>query len=267
MNLSRLRAVIGKELLEITKNRLLVFTVFMPPLLLAFMPIGLFAALGGQMSNTNTSPDQIARYYGLSPAFQEFSANELVQLIVFQQFLVLYLAMPLIIPMTVAAFSIIGEKESRSLEPLLATPIKTGELLLGKSIAAVVPAVLATWLAYMIFIVGARFIALSDRVFAGLLNPMWFIAMLVLAPLLALLSVSIGVLISSRVNDTRVAQQIGGALVIPAVVLGLAQTAGLILLNAFTFIAGSVLVALIDAGVLYAATRLFQRETILTRWK
>lgn len=267
MSLSRLRTVIGKELLEITKNRLLVFTVFMPPLLLAFMPIGLFAALGGQMSNTNMSPDQIARYYNLSPAFQEFSANELMQLIVFQQFLVLYLAMPLIIPMTVAAFSIIGEKESRSLEPLLATPIKTGELLLGKSIAAVVPAVLATWLAYAIFMVGGRFIALSDRVFAGLLNPMWFIAMLVLTPLLALLSVSIGVLISSRVNDTRVAQQIGGALVIPAVVLGLAQTAGLILLNVFTFIAGSVIVALIDAGVLYAATRLFQRETILTRWK
>ncbi len=267
MNVSRLSAVISKELLEIRKNRLILFTVFFPPILLAFLPLGLFGALGKEMSTSNTSAEQIARYYSLSADFARFTPGELMQLIVFQQFLVLYLAMPLIIPMTVAAFSIIGEKESRSLEPLLATPLKTSELLLGKCVAAVVPAMLATWVAYAIFIAGARVVALSDQVFAGVLNPMWFVAMLVLAPLLCLLSVSVGVLVSSRVNDTRVAQQIGGALVIPAVVLGLAQTAGFILLNSFTFIAGSAIVALVDLGVLSLATKLFQRETILTRWK
>ncbi len=267
MNSSRLRAVISKELLEIRKNRLILFTVFFPPILLAFLPLGLFGAMGKQMSGSNVSGEQIARYYSLSPEFARLAPSELMQLIVFQQFLVLYLVMPLIIPMTVAAFSIIGEKESRSLEPLLATPLKTGELLLGKCIAAVVPAMLATWLAYAIFIAGARVVALSDQVFEGVLNPMWFVAMLILAPLLSLLSVSVGVLISSRVNDTRVAQQIGGMLVIPAVVLGLAQTAGFILLNAFTFVAGSAIVALVDVGVLAISTKLFQRETILTRWK
>ncbi len=267
MNGSRLRAVVDRELLEILKSRLLLFTLFLPPLLLAFLPIGLFAALGGEMSNSNMSGDQIARYYSLSPAFKDFSPNELMQLIIFQQFLVLYLVMPLIIPMTVAAFSVIGEKQARSLEPLLATPIRTGELLLGKSIAAVIPAVLATWLAYAIFIGGARLVASSERVFAGLLNPMWLVAMVVLTPLLALLSVACGIVISSRVNDTRVAQQIGGMLVIPAVVLGLAQTAGFILLNAFTFAAASALVALIDVALLNVATRVFQREKILTQWK
>ena len=267
MNGSRLKAVVDRELLEIRKNRLLLFTIFLPPLLLAFLPIGIFAVLGGQMGNTNMSGDQIARYYSLSPAFKDFSLEELMQLIIFQQFLVLYLVMPLIIPMTVAAYSVIGEKEAHSLEPLLATPIRTGELLLGKSIAAVVPAVLATWLAYAIFIGGARLVASSDRVFGGLLNPMWLVAMVILTPLLALLSVAVGVVISSRVNDTRVAQQIGGMLVIPAVVLGLAQTAGFIPLNVFTFAAGSALVALIDIGVLYIATKVFQREKILTQWK
>ena len=267
MNRARLQAVVERELLEIRKNRLLLFTIFLPPLLLTFLPLGVFAVIGGEMTHSNTSAEQIARYYSLSPAFKDFSPNELMQLIIFQQFLVLYLVMPLIIPMTVAAYSIIGEKEAHSLEPLLATPIRTGELLLGKSIAAVVPAVLATWLAYAIFIGGMRFIAASDRVFSGLLNPMWLVAMLVLAPLLALLSVTIAVLISSRVSDTRVAQQLGGMLVIPAVVLGLAQTAGFILLNAFTFLAGSAVVALIDVGVLYLATKVFQREKILTQWK
>lgn len=266
MNRSRLMTIIGRELLEVRKNRLLLFTVFLPPLLLAFLPLFLLGILGGSLSNTNLRPEDVARLQSLSPEFARYSANELVQLMALQQFLLLYLMMPLIIPMTVAAFSIIGEKESRSLEPLLATPVTTGELLLGKSAAAVVPAMLATWAAYLIFFVGARFI-MSAPVYAGLLNPMWTVAIVVLAPLLSLLSVSLGVLISSRVNDTRVAQQIGGALVIPVVLLALAQTAGFILLNALTFVLGSVAVALIDAGVLYFATKLFQRETILTRWK
>jgi ABC-2 type transport system permease protein len=253
-------------LLEIRKNRLLIFTIFLPPLLLAFMPIVMFALLGNRMGNTNTSADQIARYYSLSPELAKYSPGELVQLMMLQQFLVLYLVMPLIIPMTVAAHSIIGEKEARSLEPLLATPIRTGELLLGKSVAAVLPAMFATWIAYAVFFVGAKFVT-TAQVFAGLLNPMWFVAMAVLTPLLALLSVAIGVVISSRVNDTRVAQQLGGMLVIPAVALGLAQTAGFILLNAVTFVIGSAIIALIDGGVLYFATKIFQREKILTQWK
>lgn len=268
MNWSRVQTVISRELLEIRKNRLLLFTIFLPPLLLAFLPIVMFGVMGGQMSNTNlnTSSEQIARYYALSPEFAKYSPNELMQLIVFQQFLVLYLIMPLIIPMTVAAYSIIGEKEARSLEPLLATPIRTNELLWGKSLAAIVPAIIGTWAAYAIFFVGARFVT-TAQVFAGLFSPMWFIAMLVLTPLLALLAVGLGIMISSRVNDTRVAQQIGGMLVIPAVVLGLAQTAGFILLNAFTFITGAVIILLIDIGVLYLTTMIFQREKILTQWK
>lgn len=108
---------------------------------------------------------------------------------------------------------------------------------------------------------------MSPKVYAGLLNPMWAIAVFILAPLFSLLSVSLGVLISSRVNDTRVAQQLSGMLVIPVIVIGLAQTAGFILLNAFTFVAGAVVIAALDAAVLYLSTRFFQREAILTRWK
>ena len=268
MNFSRVRAVIGKELFEIRKSRVLLFTLFLPPLLLAVLPIVVMAATSGQMAaGSNASADQIARYYGLSPAFSSFSPDELMQWVVLQEFLILYLVMPIVIPITIAAYSIIGEKHSRSLEPLLATPIRTDELLLGKSIAGIIPAVLATWAAYLIFLLGSRLAVTSPQVLAAAFSLMWMVAMLVLVPLLAMLSMSIGVMISSRVNDTRAAQQIGGMLVLPIVALGIAQTAGFVLLNAATFIAGAALIALLDVIVLRAATRLFQRETILMRWK
>jgi ABC-2 type transport system permease protein len=96
---------------------------------------------------------------------------------------------------------------------------------------------------------------------------MWLLAMLVIAPLLALLAVSLGVLISSRVNDTRVAQQIGGLLVLPLVGLGVVQTAGLILYSLPMFVVGAAAIGILAALVLAAAVRLFNRETILTRWR
>jgi hypothetical protein len=91
--------------------------------------------------------------------------------------------------------------------------------------------------------------------------------MVVLAPLLSLLSVSVAVIISSRVNDTRAVQQIGGFIVMPIVILGIAQTTGLILLNAVTFIIGAAVVAALDALILRVGVPLFQREKILTQWK
>ena len=47
--------------------------------------------------------------------------------------------MPAYIPLSIATFIIIGEKQARSLEPVLAAPIRTVELLAGKAIAALVP--------------------------------------------------------------------------------------------------------------------------------
>jgi len=58
----------------------------------------------------------------------------------------------LIIPVNIAAYSVVGEKTTRSLEPLLATPITTAELLIGKNMAAAIPAVLATWAGFLLYL-------------------------------------------------------------------------------------------------------------------
>jgi ABC-2 type transport system permease protein len=176
------------------------------------------------------------------------------------------LIVPIIVPMVISTFSIIGEKQARGLEPLLATPIRTWELLLGKSLAAALPAVGATWIAYGILVAGMGILA-SPVVFAATISGMWLLAMLIIAPLLALLGVNLGILVSSRVNDTRVAQQLGSLVVLPLVGLGIAQTLGKIPYSLPMFAAGALALAALDVAILVAATRLFQRETILTRWR
>ncbi|MBI5879576.1 MAG: ABC transporter permease subunit [Chloroflexi bacterium] len=267
MNWTRVRAVIARELLEVRQNRTLLLTIFGPPLLLTILPLGIMAFMGAVPERNNMRPEDIARYVEAFPELKSLGGLEVIQIIIMRQFLLMYLILPLMVPTSIATASIIGEKEVRSLEPLLATPVRTEELLLGKSIAAVVPAVASTWFAYAVFFIGARFVSLSDLVFAQLLSPIWLLAIIVLAPLLALLSVNLSVIISSRVNDARVAQQLASMLVIPIVALSVGQTMGFVALNVVTFLVATVVVILVDLGAMYAGVMLFQREAILTRWK
>lgn len=267
MNWTRVRAVITRELLEVRQNRTLLLTIFLPPLLLTFLPLGVMALMTAMPERSNIRPEDITRYMEAFPELKGMGGMAVLQIIIMRQFLLMYLILPLIVPTSIATASIIGEKEVHSLEPLLATPVRTDELLLAKSAAAVVPAVLSTWLAYIVFFAGARVVALSDQVFDQLLSPVWVLAIILLSPLLALLSVNLSVIISSRVNDTRVAQQLASMLVIPIVALSVGQTMGFIALNIVTFLVATLVVILLDMGALYAGVMLFQREAILTRWK
>lgn len=266
----RVVAVLRREVQEIAKSRALMLTVFLPPVLLTLLPLIAIAVLGRVMEaegGSNGDMRDLGPMLDLMPELATWSVGEVTMFVILNQFLVFFLMMPLIVSMSIAAQSIVGEKQSKSLEPLLATPIKTSELLFAKALAAMLPAVIATWTGFLIFVIVGRFLIESDRVYAAILNPKWLVAMLILAPLLALLAVSVTVIISSRVNDTRTVQQIAGFLVMPIVLLGVAQTTGLILLNAFTFIIGAVIVGVVDLVILRIGVRLFQREKILTQWK
>ena len=127
----------------------------------------------------------------------------------------LFVILAAVLPTSIAAYSIVGEKVEKSLEPLLATPTTDCEILLGKTIAAFVPAILAVWAGASVFM------AVTDYLTHNLLSyyyfPSWIpgIMLLLLAPLVATLGIEVAVLMSSRVNDVRGANQLGGLMWIP----------------------------------------------------
>ena len=183
------------------------------------------------------------------------------------EFLLLFLLIPLAVPVTIASYSIVGEKSTRSLEPLLATPTSTAEIIIGKGLASVIPAIGATWLAFAIFLIGARFFVVSDRVYALFMNPMWAVAMVIVAPLMTVLSVSVAIIISSRVNDPRAAEQIGMLVMLPILLIFFGSIFGLFALTTATMLLFGAATFLVDIGLVLLGVKLFQRETILTRWK
>ena len=257
-----LGTIISKEWAETIRNRLLLAGIFVMPAIFLLVTLGILAV------STSGPVDQatLAPYVARSPELAALEPREAFQIVLVNEFLFLFLLTPSVIPMTLASYSIIGEKQARSLEPLLATPISTTELLFGKAVAAIIPAVVVTWLAYSLYLVGARLIA-SDHVLGVLLSATWLLAILVIGPLIGVLSVLIGVIISSRFNDTRVAQQLGGLIALPIAGFGVAQASGALLVDLSSFAAGTALLLAIDALVFFSAVRLFQRDRILTQWK
>ncbi len=107
----------------------------------------------------------------------------------------------------------------------------------------------------------------GPEVSAKLFDPLWLLAVFLVGPLLAVAAVSVAVMVSSRTNDPRVAEQLSMLVLLPLLGLFFGQMTGYILLNETLILWMALGLVVIDAGLLYFATQLFQRETILTRWK
>jgi ABC-2 type transport system permease protein len=73
--------------------------------------------------------------------------------------------------------------------------------------------------------------------------------------------------VSSRVNDARTAQQIGGFLALPLTALFVAQLAGQFLLGVSALVMTAAILVVINLVLLWVGVRVFQRETILVRWR
>jgi ABC-2 type transport system permease protein len=260
-----IRVLLEKEWLEFKQQRALLLGIVALPLLLTLIPLVTLFAIGAAPSESNTDEfsAQMAR---ANPALAGMGEAELAQSVLGQAFSSMFLLMPMILPSIIAAYSIVGEKSGRTLEPLLATPVKTWELVFGKMLAALIPSVLLTWLCGAVFVLGVRVLATSDRVFGAVVSPGWLTVLLVCAPLLALIAIAAMVAISSRVNDPRAAQQWSGWIVVPFMAVFFGQLTGVLVLSPLIALVAALLLAVVAGLAVWGATLLFGREVVLTRW-
>jgi ABC-2 type transport system permease protein len=266
MNGAKIGAVIEKEIADARKNKMIIITMALLPTLLVALVLGTaFFMLRADSETGQASLDENG--LGIIPdKLEHLNPLHAFLIMMNDQYMFYFLLIPMMLPVYIAAYSIIGEKETKSLEPLLATPISTWELLVGKSLSAATPAVILTWLSFVVLVIGS-YLIMPEPVFLAMIRPVWLVGMGLLSPLLALLSVFTGVIVSSRMNDPRAAQQVTGIFVVPIIILSLVVMAGKIFLSVWMVLLAATIVLALDCLALYLAVRLFQRETILTRWK
>ncbi len=243
--------VTRKDLSVFRKNKYVLYSLIAMPIILGVvLPIIFIFALNTELSSL--PKEQIM------PA-----VNQIVSLATMY-----FVLIPAILPSIIASYSFVGEKIEKSLEPLLATPTTDSELLLGKSLAAFVPCMVVTYVGAAISAILIDFWSITTPQIHTFLipNAYWLLVIGVIAPLACIMSVEANIIVSSRVNDIRAAQQLGGLVVLPLIFLVIfASTSAQ--LSTLLAIGVSAALAVADVALFYLSKATFQREEILTKWK
>jgi len=179
-----------------------------------------------------------------------------------------YVILAGVVPTAIASYTVVGEKVEKTLEPLLAAPVTDGEILLGKGISAFLPSILAIWGGSVLFMVLADVATLNTFGYYYFPNLNTAVTLFLMVPLAVLMSVEWNVVVSGRVTDVRVAQQLGSLIIVPFAAiffLGEINEFPLNITSNLLIICG--ILALVDVLLFSITKETFQREEILTKWK
>ena len=265
--MSRLRTLVGKELLDLRRNRAALVPVVLVMMLSIAVGFGVAVAapaLSGHPLSEDSGLVRISEK--AAPPDAALSADARAQLFLFQQFLLLFVITPITGAMSLAAHAIVGEKQARTLEPLLATPITTIELLVAKIFGALLPTFGISLAGFALYFAGIAAFG-QPGVVSAMATARTALLVLGVGPAAALVSLQAAVVISSRVNDARTAQQFAILIIVPLTGVFVAQFNGTFWLTATTL--SLTALALFGVWVLLVlfSAALFERESILTRWR
>jgi ABC-2 type transport system permease protein len=239
LDAARIRAVVRKELRDYRRNRFVVATMFVMPLIFLAAPmVDIF------LIKATASSAALNKRLGLS--------------------LLYMLLIPVLVPATLAAYSVVGEREQGTLEPLLTTPIRGEEFILAKAAAAMIPSVAIAYSVFGVFLACIRLFANSVVASAIFRQGPQLVAQLLFTPLLAGWAIWVGLAVSARSKDVRVAQQLA--------VLGSLPLAGVTALMSFGAIRPTFTVAVVFAAALLVinvlawrvVSAMFDRERLVT---
>jgi ABC-type transport system involved in multi-copper enzyme maturation permease subunit len=235
MSATRIRAIVRKELREYRHNGAIIATMAVLPVIFVIQPLIAVFHLPAASAHTllNKGP------------------------------LLYMLGIPTLVPAALAAYSVVGERQQGTLEPILTTPIRREELLLAKALAVLVPALA---ISYAVFGLAVASIALfaDPAVASAVLRAPELIAQIVFTPLLAGWSIWVGMAISARTNDTRVAQQLSILASLPPVVITSLIAFGVIQPTLGLAVALAAVLLALDRLGWRVVSALFDRERLIT---
>jgi len=199
MTMMRIRALLAKEFLDISRNRLTLVPVGIITILSLVLPFGIAVAIPFFTGQELGSDADLVKVSVVVGAQELLTPTARVQLFLFQQFLMLFLMTPITGAMALAAHAVVGEKQARTLEPLLATPITTGELLVAKVLGALLPTLAISLAGLGLYLAGIVAMA-APGVAVAMLNARTVLLIVLVGPAAALVSLQSAIIISSRVN-------------------------------------------------------------------
>jgi ABC-2 type transport system permease protein len=239
LDATRVRAVVRKELRDFRRKRSIVATMCILPLFFLVEPVVTIFLVTPSTSGAALQKSLILP--------------------------ILYLLLiPTIMPSTLAAYSVVGEREQGTLEPLLTTPLRQQEFLLGKATSVMIPTLALSYTLFGVFLAAVRLFANSAVASAVFHDSPVILALLLLAPLMAGWGIVVGMAVSVRATEVRVAQQLGTLASLPPVAVIILLAVGVVSPTfsvALEFVVGLLV---IDVLLLRFVSGMFDRERLVT---
>jgi ABC-type Na+ efflux pump permease subunit len=238
IDMARVRAISVKEFRDYRRNRFIIFTMAISPVpLVTWALISILVLPAAQ-------PGALDTQVGLSLLFM--------------------LLVPAIVPAGIAAYSVVGEREQGTLEPILTTPVRSEEFLLGKALAALVPTLA---ISYAIFGVVLACVALFAHpgVPSAVFRAPLLLALTLFTPLLAGWSIWVGIATSARSRDVRVAQQIATLAGLPPVAVAALMSFRVVPQSLAVALGLAAALVIVDSLGWRAVSATFDRERLVTR--
>ena len=268
-------AIVSKDLSTVVRNRgVRIPLLITPVIILVLLPVLLVGGAGFLVSSGTVPIDAV----GASP-LDRLADPELQQRVtsdvpaagvwavfILEVFLApLYLLVPLVVATVIAADSFAGERERGTLEALLHTPTRDRDLIAAKFLAAWLPAIAVAWVGFAVYSVLANVLAWPSvgRVFFP--TPTWLLLAFWVAPAVSALGLGVMVIVSGRVRTLQAAHQIGSLIVLPVVLLLVAQLGGVLLFEPRLVAAMGLLLWLMAALALRIGSRALRRERLAAR--
>jgi len=241
------KALIYKDINEIINSKRVILPMtIVPIILIVIMPLALFigASFIGNDSSMITKMAPLIKklpseYAAYSPA------QLLIKVMIKFMFPSYFLIIPIMCSGVIGASSFVGEKEHKTIESLLYTPISMEQLLRAKILGVFLPSYVVTLISFVVF--GVICNIGGFMYFGGFIFPdiEWLIIIFWVSPAINLLSLIFTVMVSAKSETFQEAQQVSGILVLPVILVLVGQMTGLLLLsNLSMFIAGGVILLL-----------------------
>jgi len=264
--------VFRKDWKEIRRSSQVILPIIVLPLIISvLLPVIIFT-LSNMTGQVGTVPGGVGDIVRILPGNVK---NEIIgmddqQVIVYIMSVYLFAPFLLIIPLMASSIissdSFAGEKERKTIEALLATPLSDSELLMGKILVSFVPTMVVT--IGSLFVYSTIVDVLAYAMFNGRLllpNLLWIMLAFGVAPTVALAGIGLTVMISSRVRGFREAQQISVVLLLPIMAIVFGQITGAIFLGPLLVGVLIGVFAVVDVMLFYLSVKVFQREEILSK--
>lgn len=266
-----IRAVVAKDLYQVRQNTMVWLPMVILPVILqivlpAFMILLPQIAGEAEMNMEDIEPLLKMLPPALNPV-SKTTSPEALWVIVSSSYLFapFFLIVPIMVSSILAADSLVGEKERKTLEGLLYTPLSDSELYVAKALVAMLPALALTFGSFVVYtiVVNAAGYSTVGKIFFP--TSIWWPLVFWLAPAVSVAGLGVTVLISSKAKSFMQAQQTSGILVLPVVVWMAGQATGAFFLGPGILLLVGLFVWLLGLWLIWIGAKTLARGNLISR--